>query len=477
MVSSVRKNFAYNFAYQVLILALPFVTVPYVSRVLGVGGVGVYSYTYSVVYYFMICALLGINNHGSRMIAKSRSDKARLSKTFWSIYVIQLAMSIIMLILYGGYILLFSPSYLSVVVVQTLYIVSAMFDINWFFFGLEEFKITVTRNAIIKLLTVSAVFLFVKTSDDIWLYTLIMAGGTLASQLVLWPFMRNRVDRPCLKNLNVKRHLKPCLVLFVPVMAVSLYKVMDKIMLGLMSGVTEVGYYEQAEKMVNIPLALITALGTVMMPRILFLMEKGDKKAVLDYVEKSIRLMMFMAFPICFGLIIMAGSFVPIFMGQEFAKSALLVELLSVTIIFISFANVIRTQYLIPKERDKDFIWSIIAGAVVNLVANLLLIPRLTSVGACIGTILAEFAVTVYQIIAVRKDLNIKRYFGDSVVFLVKGFIMFGAMYAIEFLGLSNMQKLLVQAAVGAVAYIVMNYTYISGLINIKIGNVLRRKI
>ena len=472
-IMSIRKNYVYNFIYQVLLLALPFVTVPYVSRVLGAEGVGIYSYTYSIVYYFMICALLGINNHGNRMVAKARSDRDRLSQTFWSIYFIQLAMSVLMTMLYTGYILMFNPDYKTVAIVQMLYIVSAMFDINWFFFGLEEFKITVTRNAIVRLFTVALIFLFVKTPEDVWLYTFIMAGGTLMSQLVLWPFMKGRINSPHLKDMNIKRHLKPCLVLFVPVIAVSLYKVMDKIMLGLMSNVTEVGYYEQAEKMVNIPLSLITALGTVMMPRISFLMEKGDKNKILEYIEKSIRFMMFMAFPICFGLIAIANTFVPIFMGAEFEKSALLVMLLSSTIVFISFANVLRTQYLIPKEEDGKYMGSIIMGAIVNLIANFMLIPFYASAGACIGTILAEFTVMIYQIIVVRKTLPVKKYLCDSIVFFVKGAIMFGTVMSVNLFGLSEMQTLLVQIAIGLVIYAITNYGYVNNLVGGKIKSLI----
>ena len=469
MGMSIKKNYTYNFIYQVLLLALPFVTVPYVSRALGAEGVGVYSYTYSIVYYFMLVALLGINNHGNRMVAKARNDKSKLSRTFWSIYSIQLIMSIMMLMLYAGYILIFKPDYIIVAIAQILYIISAMFDINWFFFGLEEFKITVARNATVKLFTVSLIFLCVKTPEDVWLYTLIMAGGTLMSQLVLWPFMRGRINRPQLKYIDIKRHLKPCLVLFIPVGAVSLYKVMDKIMLGLMSGVAEVGYYEQAEKMINIPLSLITALGTVMMPRISFLMERGEKTIILGYVEKSIRFMMFMAFPICFGLMAVANTFVPIFMGVEFQNSVLLVMLLSPTIIFISFANVLRTQYLIPKEEDNKYIGSIMAGAVVNLVINYVLIPVYASAGACVGTILAEFTVMVYQIIVVRKVLPIKKYLRDSVMFFVKSAIMFGAVMSVNLFKLSEVQTLLAQVATGIVVYAVMNYSYVNNLMGGKI--------
>ncbi len=465
-MGNIRKNFVYNAIYQIMILILPFITVPYVSRVLGADGIGTYSFTYSIVYYFMLVALLGINNHGNRAIAKVREDKNKLSETFSSIYIIQLVASVSMIILYVLYLLLFSPDYINIAWIQIIYVFSAMFDINWFFFGNEEFKLTVTRSIIIKLLSIGAIFLFVRTSGGVWIYTLILALSTLISQLVLWPSLIKRIRPVIPKKKEILKHLKPCLILFVPVVAVSLYKVMDKIMLGLMTDVSEVGYYEQAEKITMMPLGLVTALGTVMMPRMSNLAEKGHEEKMKEYIEKSINFMMFLAFPICFGLIAVASNFVPLFMGNGFDRSIILVQLLSVTILFIAFANTLRTGYLIPKERDDVYVRLTITGAIVNLVINLLLIPHLKSVGASIGTIIAELVVAIYQIMAVRNALPTKKYIMNSSVFLIKAVIMFGIVMIIPLLNLSRFWTVGVQIITGGVVYLILNSKYVTQLID-----------
>ena len=466
-MTNIKKNFIYNVLYQILILILPLITVPYVSRVLGAKGIGIYSYTYAIVYYFMLIAMLGINNYGNRTIAKVRENKELLSKNFLSIYTIQLIMSISMIILYFAYLVLFNHKYMDIAMIQIIYLISCMFDINWFFFGLEKFKITVTRSTILKLLSLILIFIFVKTKNDLWLYTLIMAGSALLSQLLLIPFLLKEINYIRINKNDIKKHIKPCLILFIPVIAVSLYKVMDKIMIGVLSNISEVGYYEQAEKIINIPLGIVTALGTVLSPRISNLISKGKNSEIINYIEKSITFMMFLAFPICFGLIAISSDFIPIFLGNDFIKSSTLIYYLAVTILSISFANTIRTAYLIPKEKDKIFIISIIGGAIINLTINAILIPNFASIGACIGTIFAEFFVMMYQALKVRNDLKIKKYLINIFPFFIKSLIMFIIVFVIKIFSISAPTKLILQFIFGLFIYGILNVSYIKELLNL----------
>ena len=187
-MSNPKNNFIYNVVYQILILIIPLITSPYLARVIGVDGVGTYSYTYSIVHYFMLFTLLGLNNYGNRAIAKVRDDKEKLSKTFWSIYIFQVIMGLSMLALYVLYVLVSNTSYKTLAIIEILFIISAILDINWLFFGMEEFKKTITRNTIVKILNVVLIFLLVKNSNDLWKYTLIMAGMTTIGQLILWGY-------------------------------------------------------------------------------------------------------------------------------------------------------------------------------------------------------------------------------------------------------------------------------------------------
>lgn len=472
-MSSVKKNFSYNLIYQILILIVPLVTAPYVSRVIGAEGQGIFSYTYSIVQYFGLFAMLGLSNYGNRTIAKNRGNKKRLSKEFWSIYILQLITSSIVMLIYIIYICVFVKQYKIYAIFQLIYMMSVFFDINWFFFGMEKFKLTVTRNIIIKLLSIVNILLFVKSKDDLILYTIIMTSTTFISNIALWPFVKKEVDFVKITVNDIRKHIKPNFILFIPVIAVSLYKIMDKVMLGSMSTIENVGYYENAEKIINILMAFITSLGTVMLPRISNLVAKGKRDEIDCYINKSMEFVMFLSIPLAFGLLAIGGNFAPIFFGNEFIVTGHIIEYLSFTIIFISWANVIRTQYLIPNEKDKEYIISVFLGAVVNFIINIILIPRYSSIGAAIGTIFAEAAVMFYQTYVVRNQLRIKRYLMYLIKFLTEGIVMFIIVKMLE-LWIHNIYFLLIiQVIIGGIIYMGLNYKYI--LINMKSISTLKK--
>lgn len=476
-MGEVKKNFLYNIVYQILILIIPIVTVPYVSRVLGSTGIGIYSYTYSIVYYFMMFAMLGLNNYGNRSIAKVRDNKEKLSRTFKEIYRMQIITSITMIILYFLYLDIFDVKYKEIALIQSIYVISCLFDINWFFFGIEKFKLTVTRNTIIKFLSLISIFLLVKDKNDIWIYTLIASGSLLLSQLFLWPFIKKYVNNVEIKFKDVIKHFKPCLKLFLPVIAVAIYKVMDKTMIGWFSDVSEVGFYENAEKIINVPNAIIAALGTVMLPRMSNLYAKNRDEESKKVIDKSIKLMMFLAFAMTFGLICISKNFSLIFFGQGFEKSGIIIILLSITILFLSWGNVLRTQYLIPKEYDKIYIESAFLGAIVNLIFNLIFIPKYASIGACIGTIFAELSVMLYQTISIKNELPIKEYVKDIIPFFIKSIIMFIVIYPFDFINLNNILIIIIQVVLACIVYYLLNYKYVNELINLdKFISKLKRK-
>lgn len=465
-MTSIKKNFTYNVIYQILILIIPLITTPYISRVIGAEGTGIYSYTSSIVQYFALFAMLGINNYGNRTVAKKRDNKQELSKTFFSIYSMQFITTLIMIVIYIGYIFLFDNQYLSIAMLQILYMVSTALDINWFFWGLEKFKITVTRNAVIKILSTIMIFTFVKEQSDLNIYILIMLVSGVISQLALWPFLKGEINFVKIKWSDIKVHIKPNLILFVPVIAVSIYKTMDKIMLGKMCNMAEVGFYEYAERIQNIPLSMITALGTVMLPRMSNLISKGEKEKSTHYINKSIQFMLFASIPIVLGIIAVSKEIVPLFLGNEYVKTAEILQYLTITIIFVSWANVIRTQYLIPQEKDKIFIISVIMGAVINFVLNLILIGRYQAIGATISTVIAEFIVMMYQIVKTKNELEIKKHVRYFLEFFIKGIIMFVIVIIVKKVMEETLISILVQILVGIAVYAILNYKYILQILN-----------
>ncbi len=464
MNSGIKKNFIYNFIYQILIILIPLIVAPYLSRVIGAEGVGIYSYTHSIVYYFMLFTLLGVNNYGNRSIAKVRDNKETLAKTFWSIYFFQFITGFFMLIVYLIYLCLFDISFKTIAFIQSLFIISSILDINWLYFGLEEIKLTITRNTFVKLGSLFLIFLLVKSEKDVWIYTLIMSGMIVLSQILIWSFVKKKVGFFKVGFKDIILHIKPNLILFIPVIAVSLYKIMDKIMLGILSNISEVGFYENAEKIINIPVTLIAALGTVMLPRISNLVSKNENEKINQYIHKSIKFIMFLSCAMCFGLMAIGYNFAPLFFGNEFQKTGILIILLAPTLLFLSFANVLRTQYLIPTEMDKIYIISVSLGALVNLILNLIFIPKYASIGACFGTIAAEFMVMFYQTMAVRRKLAIKSYLKDIFPFFIKALVMFVIVYPLNYLDMSSFLRLLLQTTLGGILYLLFNFSYIRKL-------------
>lgn len=463
-MTTLRKNIIYNIVHHFLTIILPFIVVPYVSRVLTADMIGIYSYTYSITYYFMIFSMLGINNYGNRVIAKLRGDKEELSKNFLSIYCIQLVMSFIMLFSYFLYCLLFANQYEKIAFIQIIYLSSCIFNIEWFFSGLEKFKIISISGIGMKILSIFLIFLFVKQPNDLWIYTIILSVCSLLEKLVLFVFLKKEITFSKINFEDIKKHIKPCLLLFIPVISVGIYKQMDKIMLGMIGNVTEVGYYEQAEKIISTPMSIVIALGAVMLPKISNLVVKNKQKLIMIYIQKTIELTMFLIFPICFGLIAISSDFVLLLLGADFAKASILVKLLSFSTLFISFASVIRRQYLIPFEKDKVFIISVVVGAISNFIINLILMPKYLSIGACIGTLIAEFLVMIIQTIYVSKKIPIFKYFNNIVGFFYKSIIMFVCVLLIKRLELEPFLTVLLQVVLGIFIYLLLNIRYINRL-------------
>ena len=455
MKSKVKANFIYNTAYHIFLIIVPLITTPYVSRRLGAAGIGDYAFAYSIAYYFSLFIKLGLNNYGNRAVAYVRDDKEKLSREFWNIYCFQFLLAIAVTALYLAYCFLFAGNR-QISIYLLLFVISAGLDITWFFWGMEEFKITVTRSVIIKILCTAAIFLFVKTEEDTGIYTLILSIGFLGGQIFVWPRLFKYVSFVRPEKAEVIRHIKPNLVLFLPAIAVSLYKIMDKIMLGWMSSKTEVGFYESSEKIIKIPMAIIESLGAVMQPRMSNLVSNhADSGYLRQVLRKSVLVAVFFSTLLGFGIMSIAGEFVPLFYGQGFDKCVTLYMILLPSCMFLSFTNVIKSQYLLPQKKDREYIIALFTGAAVNLTANALLIPGLASVGAAIGTLLAEISVCFVIAWIVHGKIRISEYFLITVPFAISGAAMLLAGRLIHF-SAAPLTELFIKVLICGLIYIII---------------------
>ncbi len=465
-MTNTKKNYIYNLTLNVSNILFSIILLPVLSRRLGSEQIGIYSYTSSIAAYFMLFSLLGIQNYGNRLIASTKNDKQEKSRQFFSLYILQMIMSLLVIIVYLSYVFFCDIDHKSIALVQSIYLLSAMFDISWFFYGSEKFKPTSVVGAVTKFIYLVLTLIFVRDSGDLSIYVLIMGIYTICNNLFLFPLLKNNLVKVKITRKDIIKHLKPCLILFIPVIAVSIYKIMDKIMLGNIAGTTEVGFYEQAEKIISIPLQLVSALGVVMLPKMANIISESRDTDVKRYILKSLDFIMFLIIPIVLGLICISDTFVPLFLGQEFSNSSILLKGLAISVIFVTYGNVIRTHYIIPKCLDHILVGSVLSGAIINLILNILLIPHYAALGAVIATIVAEFMVVLYQTIYLWKNLEVMKYLKCIFIFIIKGVIMAICVKLVDLISLDIVYvKLFLQILIGVISYAFLNINHIKNLL------------
>lgn len=455
-----KKNYIYNLLYSVLTMILPLVTSPYISRIIGANGLGIYSYNYTIAVYFSNFSLLGINFYGNREIAKIKDDIKKRNEIFSEIYTMQLITSFFVAILYIIYIICFLHENRLVAIIMILQIVSPIFSVNWFFNGMEMFKITVTRNVIIKILTVCAIFLFVRNRADLWIYALIMSFSTLFSEGYLF-FLVPRYAKYQLPSIKtVWNHFKPNIILFIPILSVSVYRSMDKLMLKWLVDYDQVGYYTNAEKIINVCLACVTALGQVMLPKMTNILSNGMKEQFYLLLSKSLKFVNIITSAMMFGLFGVADLFVPIFFGSGYMACVPLIRLLSIDLVLLAWGNVLKTQYLIPKEQDSLYIKSVLYGAIINFCLNILLIPILKAQGATIATICAEMISLIIIISHLKTEIKFTKDIRNAIPYIIFGILMYCVVRNINFVTLGILSNLIIRISVGAIIYIIICLIY-----------------
>ena len=418
---NVKLNYVYNAAYQVLLLIMPLLTAPYLSRVLEPDGVGTASYVESIAAYFTMFATMGISTYGQREISYVQDDMEKRSQVFWNAKVLGFCTSAVVTLVYVAFALL-QKERSTLYLILTLNLVAVFFDITWFFQGLEEFGKTVTRNAIFKLLQIVYIFLFVKTKDDLPFYVLGVGLFTALGNLSLWTYLPKYVVKVPLRNLCPFRDIKVVISLFIPAIAINIYSVLDKTMIGIITGNSfENGYYEQAIKMVKMILGLITALVTVVSPRIGYYSEKKDYEKIQQLMYDSYRFVWFLGIPMCLGIIMTAENFVPWFFGPGYERVIPLLRILSVLVLSIGINTTTGGQLLVQTKRQNILTITVFVGAGVNVVMNIFLIRVFRSAGAAIASVAAETVIAILQLVLVRHELSMMIILRESFNYVVAG--------------------------------------------------------
>lgn len=406
-LKSIKFNFIMNSILTMSSMIFPVITYPYVSKILGPHGIGTVSFANSVVTYFSMFAQLGIPTYGIRACAKVRDDRQELSRVTHEILSINLITCVITYILF----------FLSVQMVpqlreeKTLYVVmSAMILFNcigaeWLYKAMEQYRYITLRSVLFKFIALVGMFLLIREDGDYVIYGGITIFASVGSNVLNLINMKWLVDFKPVGGYNFRRHLRPIFVFFAMSIATTVYTNMDNVMLGFIRGTTENGYYDAAVKIKTILVGVVASLGTVLLPRMSYYVEQGAKAAFAKVTERALCFVFLVSVPLCLYFILFARPSIYLLSGKAFEASILPMQLIMPTLVLIGLTNVMGIQILVPTGREKQVLYSEIVGAGVNVVVNSMLIPEMGAAGAAIGTVLAELAVLVVQIIALGREI------------------------------------------------------------------------
>lgn len=443
----------YQVIFQATKVLLPFITIPIVSKALGPEGIGIYNYTNSIAQYFVLFAGLGIGVYGNRQIAINREDKTKLSKTFFELFFLSLMISLVSLSVY--FIVVSFSADRQYFYYQSLIVIAAVFDVSWFFMGIEDFKKTSLSSLAAQILSFILIVLLVKSPEDLGIYILIQSFNLLFSQMIMWLFLVKYIKWVKVRIKDVSQHIKPALSYFLPKIAIVLYTNLNKTLLGWLDTTEAVGFYSNTLVLNGILTGLITTVDLVLLPKMSHLFSKGKAKEMIKILSLSINIQLFLTIPAMFGVILIAPTVVPWFFGNEFLILSKTIPMVSPLIVVIPLGMAVGRQYLVPMNKMRTYNLAVILGAIVSIVTNLVLIPIIGLYGAIIAILLAELFVTFTRTYSFVKDTE----FNFHYVTILKVIFSATLMYVVTFALTRNMEgnivTTMVQIVVGMAVYMI----------------------
>ena len=451
---SITKSYIYNLIYQIIITIIPFLVTPYLTRILGANNLGIYSYTFSIVTIIYLFSALGINTYGQREIAYNQDNKKEYSKIFFELIIIR-AFSTFLALILSIIITIIEQKYQTYYLIFNIYIIANLFDITWFYQGLEKFKTITIRSTIIKIIYLISVFLFIKNTNDLNIYILLFSLMTLFSNLSLWINIRKIINKP--DKLEIKKHIKSVLNFFIPQIAAIIYSIVDKIMLGIIgTNIKEVSFYEQASYIVKTILMIITITNSIMVSKISYEYNKKNLEKIKTYLTNTINFIWIIGIPITFGICAVIKNFVPWFYGKEYLSVINLVYIMSPLIIIIGFNNLIGIQFLVSTKNQNKYILAVSIGAITNFILNLILIPKLNSIGATIASVISETIILLIEIYFFKKIIKDIKIFRKSLKYIIFGIIMFVVAFLSGNMFKSTIYGTFFQIIIGTITYIIL---------------------
>lgn len=483
---SIKKNYIFSLINKLFAVLVPILVTPYLARILEPDGNGVLSFVASISSYFILIANVGIETYGQRVISIHRNDKAYLKKFFFEILILRSILTVACLIVYYVcFISSINPKNNVLYAIMALSIFAVIVDFSWFFQGVEDFRILAIANIATRVLYVVAVFVFVKQKSDLNLAALFSVLNTVLPFFLSLPFIYKYLNGKIEGKIKPFSHFKECMVYFIPTVAVQIYTVLDKTMIGLITESDfENGYYEQAEKLIKLPLTLITTLFVIMRSRISYYYSLNEYDKIQDLIKKSANVAFGFSLPMMLGVIAVAPTLVPVYLGEGYEKCILLLYVFSPIIPIISLSNLIGTHYYTPFDKQKTSNIFLIGGALLNVALNSFLIYFLQSLGATIASVCAELFITVLYVFFARKFINPIIFVKTGYKYLIASVIMFVPVFLMDYFLPVNIWILFAEIGVGIAVYFIallalkteFVYTYLRVLKNATIGKLKRKR-
>lgn len=474
---SLKLNFVMNAILTMSSFIFPLITFPYVSRILLPTGTGKVSFAISIISYFAIFAQLGIPTYGVRACAKVRDNKKELTKTVQEIFIINLVMSMMTYIVFT--VALFTIPRLqedkTLFMVVSSTIIFNTIGMEWLYKALEQYTYITVRSIIFKFVALISMFILIHNPSDYVIYGGISIFASSASNIFNFINIHKYIDIKPVGNYKFRRHLKAVVVFFAMSCATTIYTNLDTVMLGFIKTDQDVGYYSAAVKIKSILVSIVTSLGVVLLPRASYYIERGLKDEFLQITRKAINFVILFATPMMVYFIIFAKEGIFFLSGNSYDGSIIPMQIIMPTLLLIGLTNIMGIQMLVPMGKEKIVLYSVIAGAIVNLIVNFLLIPKFSSTGAAIGTLVAEIVVWVVQYCLLRdyvkKSYNQVHYIPIIIGIIVGSFLSFG----IKYLYIGNFLTLVISSITFFASYILVLVIAKESLI-IDIKNQLLRK-
>lgn len=445
---SLKLNFLMNIILTMSSFIFPLITFPYVSRILLPVGTGKVSLATSIITYFSMFAQLGIPTYGIRVCAAARDERKKLSKTAQELLIINLIMCVISYIVLFG--VIFSVPKMreekNLYIVLSFTIILTSIGMEWLYKALEQYTYITVRSVCFKFIALVAMFLLIHEQKDYVIYGGITIFAASASNVLNLINAHKYIDLKPFGNYDFKQHMKPILIFFAMSCATTIYTNLDTVMLGFMSTDADVGYYNAAVKIKTILVSIVTSLGTVLLPRASYYIQQGEMKAFRRITKKALNFVILLAAPLMIYFIYFAKEGIYFLSGSAYTGSIVPMQIIMPTLLLIGVTNILGIQILVPMGREKTVLYSEIAGAVVDVIINAILIPRYASAGAAVGTLVAEFAVLIVQFYALKDEVSdiFKKIHYPRIIFA----LILGSVCSLwtKFLNIGNFLTLLVSA-------------------------------